>query len=81
VGLNNIDNQNCFPFLDDDYGQRIDVDRHTDLISIWKAMELHVDAGLAKSIGLANFNTKQIKLIIKNARIQPANLQVSKFGY
>ena len=39
-------------------------------------MEKQVDFGLARSIGLSNFNEEQIERIVNNARIQPANLQV-----
>ncbi|CAH0391720.1 unnamed protein product [Bemisia tabaci] len=52
-----------------------------DLISLWKAMEAQVDAGRAKSIGLSNFNSKQIANIVENARIKPANLQVELHVY
>ncbi len=39
-------------------------------------MEKQVDTGLAKSIGISNFNEEQIGRIVNNARIKPANLQV-----
>ena len=39
-------------------------------------MEKQVDFGLARSIGLSNFNEEQIERIVNNSRIQPANLQV-----
>lgn len=39
-------------------------------------MEDQVDAGRTKTIGLANFNITQIRSILKQARIQPASLQV-----
>ncbi|XP_069688684.1 1,5-anhydro-D-fructose reductase-like [Periplaneta americana] len=51
-------------------------DTSTDHVSIWKAMEAQVDAGRARSIGLSNFNSRQIARIVKAARIRPANLQV-----
>ncbi|PNF34058.1 Alcohol dehydrogenase [NADP(+)] [Cryptotermes secundus] len=54
----------------------IAVDPSTDLISLWKSMETQVDAGRTRSIGLSNFNSRQIARIVKAARIQPANLQV-----
>lgn len=44
-------------------------------------MEAEVDAGRAKSIGLSNFNRRQIKNIFQNARIKPANLQVEAHLY
>lgn len=39
-------------------------------------MEEQVDAGRTKSIGLSNFNIKQIEKIIKSARVKPACLQI-----
>lgn len=39
-------------------------------------MEEQVDAGRTKSIGVSNFNAKQIEKILKSARIKPACLQV-----
>ncbi|KAJ8936792.1 hypothetical protein NQ318_021934 [Aromia moschata] len=48
----------------------------TDHIAIWKKMEEQVDAGRTKTIGLSNFNEKQVGRILKSARIKPACLQV-----
>ncbi|CAH8509597.1 unnamed protein product [Schistosoma turkestanicum] len=42
----------------------------------WKEMEKLVDDGLVKSIGVSNFNKRQIENILKHCRIKPANLQV-----
>lgn len=39
-------------------------------------MEHIYELGLAKAIGLSNFNLKQIKRILDNCKIKPANLQV-----
>ena len=39
-------------------------------------MEAQVDAGRTKAIGISNFNIDQIKRILDNCRICPANLQV-----
>lgn len=44
-------------------------------------MEKLVDQGLAKSIGLSNFNIQQIQRILDNSRIRPANLQVELHVY
>ncbi|CAL8075153.1 unnamed protein product [Calicophoron daubneyi] len=48
----------------------------TPLVDTWKAMERLVDDGLVKSIGLSNFNRRQIDEIFENSRIKPVNLQI-----
>ncbi|KAJ8964550.1 hypothetical protein NQ314_004849 [Rhamnusium bicolor] len=53
----------------------------SDHIAIWKKMEEQVDAGRTKTIGISNFNAKQIEKIIKNSRIKPACLQVELHVY
>lgn len=45
-------------------------------------MEEQVDAGRTKTIGISNFNKRQIENILKsNPRIRPANLQVELHVY
>lgn len=44
-------------------------------------MEKQVEAGLTKSIGLSNFNQKQIQRILNHAKIPPANLQIEMHVY
>lgn len=47
-----------------------------DYVDTWTAMEDLVDKKLVKSIGVSNFNSKQIQRILDIARIVPANNQV-----
>lgn len=44
-------------------------------------MEAQVKAGLTKTIGISNYNIKQITRILENATIPPANLQVELHAY
>ncbi|XP_046549219.1 aldo-keto reductase family 1 member B7-like [Haliotis rubra] len=46
------------------------------LLETWKGMEQVVRDGKAKSIGVSNFNMKQIEMICKSAAIKPATVQV-----
>ena len=57
------------------------IDPSTDLIAVWKDMEKTVSLGLAKSIGVSNFNEKQILKIVSNAKIPPAVQQVECHVY
>lgn len=52
-----------------------------DLIDTWRAMEKLVDDGLTKSIGISNFNIKQVSYIYDNARIKPAANQIEVHPY
>jgi alcohol dehydrogenase (NADP+) len=42
----------------------------------WKAMEILVDEGLVKAIGVSNFNIKKLEALLENCRIKPVNNQV-----
>ncbi|XP_014283439.1 1,5-anhydro-D-fructose reductase [Halyomorpha halys] len=78
VGLQNKGFDQTFPT--DEKGEIL-LDMNTNHVELWKGMEAQVDAGRAKSIGLSNFNQKQIKRILDNCRIPPANLQVELHIY
>jgi len=45
-------------------------------IETWKAMESLVKKGLVKSIGISNFNKKQIENVLSIATIKPVVNQV-----
>jgi aldehyde reductase len=47
-----------------------------DYIDTWKAMEQVNKKGLTKSIGISNFNSKQIERLLKSAEIVPVTNQV-----
>lgn len=66
-----------FPKDENDQIQFSDV----DYVDTWRAMEETVDAGYAKSIGISNFNSEQVKRVLKEARIKPVTNQVECHPY
>jgi aldehyde reductase len=48
-----------------------------DYVDTWKAMEECVKLGLAKGIGLSNFNSEQIQRVLDVATVRPLVNQVS----
>lgn len=47
-----------------------------DYVDTWKGMEECVNQGLARSIGLSNFNSKQLQRVLDAATIKPVMNQV-----
>jgi len=56
-------------------------DESVDYVDTWKAMEQLVRDGLAKHIGLSNFNHKQVQRVLDIAQIKPEVLQVECHPY
>jgi len=52
------------------------VPENIPLIDTWRFLEKHYKAGTLKSIGVSNFNAKQIQDIYDQAEVKPQNLQV-----
>ncbi|CAJ0926443.1 unnamed protein product, partial [Mesorhabditis belari] len=52
-----------------------------DYLGTWKALEEAVNDGKIRSLGLSNFNHKQIERLIGHSRIKPAVLQVELHPY
>lgn len=63
---------NPFPLLDN--GKMQNTDR--DYMDTWKAMEMLVEEGLVKSIGISNFNIAQTARVLKEGKIKPAVNQI-----
>ncbi|VDO05111.1 unnamed protein product [Rodentolepis nana] len=61
--------------FDQDDPKTVVLENHK-LEDTWREMEKLVPAGLAKSVGVANFNKRQIERIIKHGTIVPAVNQV-----
>lgn len=52
-----------------------------DYVDTWKEMEKCVEAGLVKSIGISNFNSKQLERLLSVCKIKPVTNQVECHPY
>jgi len=57
------------------------IDGNIDYLEAWQGLEDCVNAGLVKSIGVSNFNTKQIERLVGAATIKPVTNQVEIHPY
>jgi len=81
VALKYVDPSHRYPpewFGDD--GKTVELD-NTPIQATYQAMEKLVDEGLAKSIGLSNFNGSLVLDVHRYARIPPAVLQIEHHPY
>lgn len=51
-----------------------------DYLDTWKGMEEAKALGLAKSIGVSNFNEEQVDRVIENSQVKPAVNQIEVSG-
>ncbi|OQV13520.1 Aldo-keto reductase family 1 member C23-like protein [Hypsibius exemplaris] len=73
-------------YIDDKTGLLRDADGNflydaVDHADTWKAMETLVDQGLARSIGVSNFNKQQLQHVLESCRIRPSVNQVENHAY
>lgn len=66
-------------FPADDSGKIIFSD--VDYVDTWKAMEPLVGEGLVKSLGISNFNSKQVKRLLEHVTVKPVVNQVECHPY
>uniref|UniRef100_A0A2H8TIB0 Alcohol dehydrogenase NADP(+) A n=1 Tax=Melanaphis sacchari TaxID=742174 RepID=A0A2H8TIB0_9HEMI len=57
-------------------GENVYIGTDDSYLDTWKAMEKCAQLGLTKSIGISNFNIKQVKDILEIATIKPAVNQI-----
>jgi diketogulonate reductase-like aldo/keto reductase len=67
-----------FPMDEDDY-YMADMDCH--FVDTYKAMEKLVDEGLVRSLGISNFNKRQVEEVVANARVPVSILQNESHVY
>jgi len=78
VGFKYVSDTDLFPMSPD---KKVLLDTSTNLEEIWKALEVQVASGRIRSIGVSNFNCKQIERIVKIAKTPLSNLQVELHVY
>jgi aldehyde reductase len=74
-----VSNITLFPWTDEGNTKWIYSD--VDYVDTWKEMEKAVELGLARSIGVSNFNSKQIDRVLAIAKIPPATNQIEIHPY
>lgn len=78
VGLEYINDTEVCPV--DEKGNCL-LDMTTDLLEIWRHMEVLLTSGRTRMIGVCNFNIEQVECLINRARIPPAIAQLDINAY
>ena len=73
-----------YPFFHQEDGELFPADESgkilysdVDYLDTWKALEPLVSEGLVRSLGVSNFNAKQVKRLLEHAVVKPVVNQVS----
>lgn len=59
----------------------VSVPSDIDYVETWRGMEKCKELGLARNIGVSNFNSEQIARLVENSTIKPVNNQVKCFYF
>jgi len=79
MGFNNTGND--LEVLTTDEEGFANYEYETDLVRLWEEMEKMIEKGKTKTIGVSNFNEKQLEKILQSCNIKPANNQVEVHAY
>lgn len=82
-GLTYADGGELFPNIVSAAGDEsaLAFDDDVDYLDTWRAMELAVDDGLVRSIGVSNFNRAQTERLLAACRIRPVTNQIEAHPY
>jgi len=69
------------PYPKNENGEHVYEDDITPFTDTWKGMIRCKELGLTKSIGVSNFNIRQIESILELGTVRPANLQIEVNPY
>ncbi|OSD05358.1 Aldo/keto reductase [Trametes coccinea BRFM310] len=65
-----------WPLALDENGNPIPFEQHPNFVDVWADMEKLLDTGKVRSIGVSNFSIKNLEILLKHAKVIPANNQV-----
>ncbi|EKM48873.1 uncharacterized protein PHACADRAFT_202295 [Phanerochaete carnosa HHB-10118-sp] len=56
-------------------------EEHPNFVDVWAEMEKLLDTGKVRAIGVSNFSIKNLEILLKHAKVAPANNQVEIHPY